>query len=337
MPDAPLTQPTPPPPTDPLLIEAPRGFALTWMLAGLIVAAIIADTWLGGLRAHAVAWVLAFLIVVGMDYTLARLAQRWHSLVVTEQTISIGADALERRRIVGVSDSVQACHRILGRTLGQGVPRGKKQLRLILDDGSEIIVPTAKPAQLATLLNAVPARQGAQIEIATVKAGDDDPDSGDAEALVELWTRACSLYAVSRLPLPVLDHQVVALAVFTAHEDGELVGYAKLIELDSAPYLAEVAVLPSHMRRGFGTALLEQASEWAAEHGHTSIAATGFVRVPWSVKFLQTCGFSEEPTVVRTEHVGAQLAAYRQAMHAATTGKLREQVPLRRTVAASED
>src|SRR5688572_27176456 len=47
------------------------------------------------------------------------------------------------------------------------------------------------------------------------------------------------------------------------HDDGEVVGFALLVDLGLFAHLEELDVLPEHGRKGIGTALVEAACAWA--------------------------------------------------------------------------
>jgi GNAT superfamily N-acetyltransferase len=89
------------------------------------------------------------------------------------------------------------------------------------------------------------------------------------------------------------------------------VGFA-LVEMlaDDLPHLEEIDVIPTHGRRGLGTALVHTVLEWVKRAGHQQVSLTTFRKVPWNMAFYSRLGFVEIPshelrpeieTVVRDE------------------------------------
>jgi GNAT superfamily N-acetyltransferase len=63
--------------------------------------------------------------------------------------------------------------------------------------------------------------------------------------------------------------------------------------VDGTAYLAALAVLPSDMRTGVGSRLLERACEWARGQGYPAMTLTTFRDVPWNAPFYAKRGFAE--------------------------------------------
>lgn len=90
------------------------------------------------------------------------------------------------------------------------------------------------------------------------------------------------------------------------------VGFA-LVEMlaGDLPHLEEIDVVPTHARRGLGTALMHTVLEWVRRMGYQEITLTTFRNVPWNMPFYSRLGFVEIPadevraeleTVVRDEY-----------------------------------
>ena len=74
------------------------------------------------------------------------------------------------------------------------------------------------------------------------------------------------------------------------------VGFALVKMLaDDLPHLEEIDVVPSHGRRGLGTALVRAVCEWAAVSGYGMLTLTTFRAVPWNLPFYARLGFVEIP------------------------------------------
>jgi GNAT superfamily N-acetyltransferase len=79
--------------------------------------------------------------------------------------------------------------------------------------------------------------------------------------------------------------------------DGQVVGFAHVLEPDGEVHLEQVAVLPRFGRRGFGRQLVEEALRVAAGHGHEKVTLRTYADVPWNAPFYASCGFSvSEPS-----------------------------------------
>jgi GNAT superfamily N-acetyltransferase len=71
------------------------------------------------------------------------------------------------------------------------------------------------------------------------------------------------------------------------------VGFARIDLIAGEPYLSQLSVHPSAMRRGLGSALLEASVAWAQQHGHDSLALATFRDVAWNAPFYARHGFVE--------------------------------------------
>lgn len=91
----------------------------------------------------------------------------------------------------------------------------------------------------------------------------------------------------------VADRGELPLAVFVAGEPA--VGFVWVVLVCGQPHVEELAVLPSHRRRGIGRALLEAACRWAQTAGYTHLTLCTFRDVPWNGPFYRSAGFAELP------------------------------------------
>ena len=93
---------------------------------------------------------------------------------------------------------------------------------------------------------------------------------------------------------PSVDELAVAAAVLVAVDDVDVpVGYAWLEVVDGHAHLEQVSVLPSHGRRGVGSALLDAAADWARRRGDTEITLTAFRDVPFNAPLYRRRGYEE--------------------------------------------
>jgi GNAT superfamily N-acetyltransferase len=82
-----------------------------------------------------------------------------------------------------------------------------------------------------------------------------------------------------------------AKAVFVAGRPP--VGFVQIDEVDGHAHVQALAVLPSHMRQGLGSALLDAAVEWARSNGYTTITLCTYAEIPWNGPFYAARGFAE--------------------------------------------
>jgi GNAT superfamily N-acetyltransferase len=83
-----------------------------------------------------------------------------------------------------------------------------------------------------------------------------------------------------------------ARLLVAVHDDGEVVGFALIVDLGLFAHLEELDVLPEHARKGLGTALVEAACGWAYTHGFSFVTLSTFRDVPWNAPFYGRHGFS---------------------------------------------
>jgi ribosomal protein S18 acetylase RimI-like enzyme len=271
--------------------EPARSYLSTAGLALLIVLGFVVDLLLGGAWAHLVGWAIAFVVVVGIDALTVHAARTLRSVTVSETQLRVGDDVIERADIRGIELGVVDADRasgstlqILGRTSAEGMPHGCVGLSLNLADGRHVIVPTRRPDRLAAAL---------QAELAVPEVRPARPD--ELPLLAEIDARAETLFTVAGLQLPRIVFPVDKLpdskAVFV--QGRPPVGFVRVEEVDGLAHVEELAVLPSHMRRGIGSALLEAACAWAAGAGYPAITLITYADVAWNGPFYAARGFVE--------------------------------------------
>lgn len=266
-------------------IEPARRYTSSLALAALIAAGFVVDMVLGGGRAHLIGWVIAFVLLVGIDALVVHAARSVRSIAVSGGRLAVGEDALDCAEIadaeLGVDGEVSAT---LGRLPGEGLPRGVRGLTLRLRDGRRVAVPTRYPERLAAVLEA-------GLHVPEIRPADPD----ELPLLADIDQRAEALFRVAGMELPVVPFPVdqlrAARAIFVIGRPA--VGFVQLDEVDGLAHVQELAVLPSEMRRGHGTALLEAACEWARARGYPSVTLTTYADVPWNGPFYAARGFTE--------------------------------------------
>lgn len=269
----------------PRYVEPARSYTSSLVLAAALLAGFLIDLLvIGGGGKHAVAWAIGAVLIVGIDALVVHAARELRSIVVTDDEITVGEQTLARNEILGVElgDTDEAP--VLGRRFGEGVPRGTAALTLALRDGSKVAIATRHPRRLAETL-------GATDVLPDVRRA----TPADLELLPDIDKRAESLFRVAGMQLPDIPFPLDALhesrAVFVAGNPP--VGFVQLDEVDGVAHVQELAVLPSHMRKGLGSALLDAACEWAREAGYPALTLTTYARVPWNGPFYESRGFAE--------------------------------------------
>lgn len=297
--------------------EAARGYLTSWLLLVLLGVGFLLDWRIGGAGAHLVGWLAAALIVVGADALSVRAARGQRSITVTTDDLMVGADErIARADIVAVEREVDPMAPVLGRTPGAGLPRFVPGLMLRLADGRGVAAPTKQPERLAAAL-------GLQH---SAPPGVRPARSRELAALPDLEDRSGSLFRVAGLDLPPETASVeqlrAARAVLVIGDPP--VGFAQLDELDGQAHLRQLSVLPSHMRRGLGSELLEASCAWAAASGYREIVLTTFADVSWNGPFYRARGFAD------VVDPAPGLAAVRAAEQAAGLDDVGPRVAMRR-------
>jgi GNAT superfamily N-acetyltransferase len=92
-----------------------------------------------------------------------------------------------------------------------------------------------------------------------------------------------------------LDSQQRATLWVALGSDDEPVGFACVIVAGACVHLAELDVLPSHGRRGIGTALVREVESWARLRHSEAITLTTYSDLPWNAPFYAGLGFTVIP------------------------------------------
>ena len=69
------------------------------------------------------------------------------------------------------------------------------------------------------------------------------------------------------------------------------VGFARAVRLAASLHLAEVSVLPSHGRRGVGSALVREVARAGEAIAAAALTLSTFSDVPWNAPFYEKLGF----------------------------------------------
>lgn len=91
-------------------------------------------------------------------------------------------------------------------------------------------------------------------------------------------------------------------------EQGQLVGYLTVDEVDGNAHIEQVSVIPERQGAGVGRRLIEAAIEWARRGGRPGVTLTTFNDVSWNRPLYEHLGFRVLP---ETE-IGPQLRDLRQ-------------------------
>jgi GNAT superfamily N-acetyltransferase len=92
--------------------------------------------------------------------------------------------------------------------------------------------------------------------------------------------------------------------VFAESEtEGARVGFFALGDADDEAYLEQIAVLPTHIRRGIGRQLMTAVIAMARRRGHTHLVLTIYDHVPWNRPYYEALGFAP----ILAERVGPSL------------------------------
>jgi GNAT superfamily N-acetyltransferase len=94
------------------------------------------------------------------------------------------------------------------------------------------------------------------------------------------------------------------ILVAAEREDGPAVGFVHVLEVSGAPHLEQLAVLPQHLRRGHGRALVEAAVAESSARGHDRLTLRTFADIPWNRPFYEACGFAVIAPVDSNFHRG---------------------------------
>ncbi len=167
---------------------------------------------------------------------------------------------------------------------------------------------------------------------------------GDVDVLVDIDDDATTLYASYGLDLQA--PQDGAFAAFAHAErdrwraaaargrvylavDAErrAVGFAALDILDHAPYLDQLAVRRTDMRRGIGRLLLAHAMGWAVQRDGSALWLTTYAHLPFNGPYYERLGFVPIPEDACGPDVRQRLEEQRRVLPAPG-----ERVAMRRAI-----
>lgn len=274
-------------PRPPSYHEPGRGFASLWLLGAVLAAGFLIDLAFGGALAHLVGWIVAAVLVLGVDLIVIASARATKSLTLDETELRVGDEAIVRAHIIGAAPGAADGELpVLG--WPTGMPRGTDAVTVTLADGRQTLVPTRRVDRLIAALGPKPANLAPEVAIRSARRD-------ELAGLVEIDERAEAVYRVAGYELPLIeltvDDLAGAAAVFVAGTPP--VGFAQLSEVDGQAHLQEIAVLPKAMRAGIGTRLLEHACAWAVERGYSAMTLTTYRDVAWNAPFYAKRGFAE--------------------------------------------
>lgn len=132
---------------------------------------------------------------------------------------------------------------------------------------------------------------------------------GDIEVLGAIDDDAAQLYAAHGLSIELArDHPFaraelgrwlrsaeLGRAFLAVDPAGNGLGFATLDVVDEQPYLDELAVRVSAMRRGIGSALLARAADWARTTGGAALWLTTYRHLPFNRAYYERYGYFEVP------------------------------------------
>lgn len=266
--------------------ERPRSYVEVLGVAVVVAVGFVIDLAFDvhGAVTHLPGWLVALALLAGIDAIFVASARATRTLTVTADEVWVGDEMVPRAAISGAVPPDRRDLPVLG--WPNGKPGRTKGVALQLDDGRDVLVPSRRPERLAGVLGAVEAPPRAPAEIRPMR-----PD--EADLLAEIDARADIVFGLSGIELPDIDFAVPddALAVFVV--DDPPVGFVVLTEVDGHAHVAEIAVLPSVMRTGLGSRLLEHACEWAAGQGYGAVTLSTFADVAWNGPWYAGHGFVE--------------------------------------------
>ena len=299
----------------PLFHEAGRTYTSSVVLLALLSVGFFVDVALGGGVAHLVGWIIAVIAVVGIDMLAVHAARTLRSITVTADELSVGEASVERKRIIGFERNIDPSAPVIGRALGEGMPRGARGLALHLSDGGVVVVPTRQPERLAELL---------EVELRMPDIRPAEP--GDDQAIREVEERAATLFQVAGVDLPgnwlSIAEMHDALVVLVSGDPVD--GFIRVGEADGMAIIELLGVVPGSMRHGIGSSLVEAACSWAAGHGYRAITVMTYVDLKWNAPYFAARGF--EPMT----EVGPELAELRDWERAIGLDAVGSRVVMRR-------
>ncbi|CAB4919158.1 MAG: hypothetical protein F2825_06855 [Actinobacteria bacterium] len=162
--------------TEPAYTEPGGSWRTFWGIAAIFVVLAVADVVLPGGDVPLLLWVLAVVVVLGIVATGAVSANRvWTVTVVDrgpEAGLTVGRERLPLTELDPASVDGVAGVDVGAPVLGGGadVPKGRVGLPLRRTDGTTVLVPTRRPAQLtAALRTALTGAAGPDAQPGTVE------------------------------------------------------------------------------------------------------------------------------------------------------------------------
>jgi GNAT superfamily N-acetyltransferase len=278
-------------------VEPGRTYTTSLVLLAVMVAGFVVDfVVIGGGRSHLIAWTVGIVLVVGVDVLATHAARAFRTITVTDEALTVGEDSIPRSDIVAVDENADSSLPVLGRRYGDGVPRNMVGIALHLAGGERRVVATRHPGRLVAALDVGRAQPVVR-----------PAEPVDLPYLAEIDERAEILFRVYGVELPQIplaaDSMHDAKVVYVAGRPP--VGFLQIDEVDGLAHIQALAVLPSHMRKGLGTALLDAACSWSADHGYPAITLCTYAEIPWNGPFYTSRGF------VETDDITPELAELR--------------------------
>jgi GNAT superfamily N-acetyltransferase len=150
----------------------------------------------------------------------------------------------------------------------------------------------------------------------------------DFDDLVRIDDDACSLYVTVGLSFDHLANHPFAAAerarwrkavnaglayVAVGDDSGDVLAFATLGFVDGAPYMDQLSVRRSAMRRGLGGTLIERAVAWS---GQQPLWLTTYAHVSWNAPFYERHGFARVPEQAHGPELRAVLDEQRAALPA---------------------
>lgn len=268
--------------------EKARSYASLWIFVAILGTGFVLDLIFGGGVAHLLGWLIALVIVVGINALMVHAARSEKSLRLTADELRVGDEAIARTEIVAITSGVDDAGElpVLGWQMGK--PRQLKSVIIRLRDGRDVVVPTRFPDRLVAAL-------GVGARAADVRHEIRPASRADLPLLEEVDRRAEALFRTAGYQLPELpfdaDGLAKAKAVFVAGRPP--VGFVRIDDVDGLAHIDELAVVPRWMRQGIGSRLIERACEWARAHDYRAVTLTTFADVPWNGPYYAARGFTE--------------------------------------------
>lgn len=107
-------------------------------------------------------------------------------------------------------------------------------------------------------------------------------------------------------------------------DDGTVVGFSHVLDLDGHWHLEQISVDPVHGRHGVGAALLEATHAELALRGVPEVTLTTYADVPWNAPFYARHGYVElEVVPAHLEHLWDDEQAFGMSRHGRRVTMLR--------------